>query len=227
MSVAAIDKMEKMGRWEPNARGRLEQAALELFQERGYTRTTVEEIAARAGLTERTFFRYFADKREVLFSGSGALQKVIVDAIASSPAPTGPLDAVAAALEATAAVLQRGREYARTRQALIAAHAELRERELIKLRSLASAIADALRRRGIPEPVASLTAEAGIAILKVAYECWIDDTKARELSHHIRESLDELRALTAGTSTTTRTSRPTKVTRRKSPKSKLRRQVGA
>lgn len=98
------------------------------------------------------------------------------------------------------------------------------ERELIKLRSLASAIADALRRRGIPEPAASLTAEAGIAILKVAYERWIDDTKLRGLSHHIRESLDELKALAAGTSTATS---PTKGTRRKPPKSELRRQVRA
>ncbi len=207
--------MGRMARWKPNARGRLEQAALELFRERGYARTTVEEIAARAGLTERTFFRYFPDKREVLFWGSGALQKTIVDAIAGAPEPAAPLDAVAAGLEATASVLQRGREYARTRQALIADNAELRERELIKLRSLATAIADALRRRGIPEPAASLAAEAGIAILKVAYERWIGDNKPRSLSHHLRESLDELKALTASTSTAIGRSHPARVTRRR------------
>jgi AcrR family transcriptional regulator len=209
-----------MGRWEPNARGRLEQAALELFQERGYARTTVEAIAARAGLTERTFFRYFTDKREVLFWGSGALQNVIVDAIANACEATGPLDAVAAALEAAAAVvLQRGREYLMTRQVLIAAHAELQERELIKLRSLASAVADALRKRGIAEPAASLTAEAGIAIFKIAFERWIDDPKPRELSHHIRASLAQLKALTAGTGTASLTSRAKKVSRRKSSRS--------
>lgn len=206
--------MGTMGRWEPNARGRLEQAAAELFQKRGYTRTTVEEIAARAGLTERTFFRYFADKREVLFSGSGILQKVIGEAIANAPERTRPFDAVAAALEAIAPVLERGRNYARARQALIAAHAELRERELIKLRSLAAAVADALRRRGILELAATLTAEVGIAILKVAYERWIDDTKPGELSHHIRKSLDELKALTAR-SNHTGILHPTQVTRRK------------
>jgi AcrR family transcriptional regulator len=184
-----------MGRWEPNARGRLGQAALELFQERGYARTTVEEIAARAGLTERTFFRYFADKREVLFGGTSALQKFIADTIAAAPKATAPLDAVAAALEAAAALLQGRREYAKARQSLIAANTELQERELIKLRSLASAAADALRKRGVGELAASLTAEAGIAIFKVAFERWIDDSKPRELLHHIRASLDELKAL--------------------------------
>src|SRR5579864_2008983 len=98
--------MKRMGRWEPNARGRLEQAAWELFMERGYTQTTVEEIATRAGLTERTFFRYFADKREVLFSGSKNLEKNIVDRIESAPEEAGPLDIVAAALEAAGRALQ-------------------------------------------------------------------------------------------------------------------------
>jgi AcrR family transcriptional regulator len=97
-----------MGRWEPDARGRLEQAALELFQERGYTGTTVQEIAARAGLTERTFFRYFTDKREVLFWGAGHLQKLFVDTIADAPETTTPLDAVAAALRAAHDALTLG-----------------------------------------------------------------------------------------------------------------------
>jgi len=216
MSVAAIAKMRaRMARWEPNARGRLEQAALELFKQRGYSRTTVEEIAARAGLTERTFFRYFPDKREVLFWGSGTLQKVIVDAIAAAPKPASALDAVAAALEAVAAIMPRPREYARTRQALIAAHAELQERELIKLRSLASAASEALRGRGIPEPAASLAAEAGIAVLKVAYERWIDDSGPRELSHHVRQALGELKAMAADAHIATATSRPKSEARRK------------
>src|SRR5438477_11303881 len=102
MSVSAITsaRMGTMGRWEPDARGRLEQAALELFQERGYARTTVEDIAARAGLTERTFFRYFTDKREVLFSGSAALETLLVETIRAAPPSVVPLAAVTAALGA-------------------------------------------------------------------------------------------------------------------------------
>jgi AcrR family transcriptional regulator len=212
--------MERMSRWEPNARGRLVQAALELFHERGYAQATVQEIAARAGLTERTFFRYFTDKREVLFGGSDVLQKLIADTIAGAPATAAPLDAVAAALEAAAAVMPSRREHARARRALIAAHAELRERELIKLQSLGSAARDALRGRGVAEPAASLAAEAGIAVFKVAYERWIDDTGPRDLAHHIRASLDALGAVIAGADTASSTSRAAKAARPSSPRSR-------
>src|SRR5438105_15155446 len=133
--------MHTMARWEPDARGRLERAAMELFLERGYVHTTVAEIAARAGLTERTFFRYFADKREVLFWGAGALRELLVSAVASAPDSASPIDAVAAALEAAGALLQERREFARQRQSVIAANTELQERELIKLASLSAALA--------------------------------------------------------------------------------------
>ncbi|HEV3060756.1 MAG TPA: TetR family transcriptional regulator [Vicinamibacterales bacterium] len=190
-----------MGRWEPNARGRLAEAAMELFQELGYARTTVEGIAARAGLTERTFFRYFADKREVLFSGSADLEKFIVEIVGRAPKTMAPLDAVAAALEATAPRFEERRGYARKRRAVIAAHAELRERELIKLASLAVAIAASLRKRGVPAPTAALAAEAGIAVFRNAFERWVDDKQHRPLPGHIQAALKELRAVTAGTAT--------------------------
>jgi AcrR family transcriptional regulator len=187
-----------MGRWEPNARGRLEQAAMELYVDRGFEQTTVAEIAKRAGLTERTFFRYFADKREVLFAGAGSLQDFLVGTLASAPDSAAPIDAVAAALEAAGVLLQERREYSRQRQAVIAANAELQERELIKLASLASAIAGALRRRGVTDPAASLAAEAGIAVFKIAFERWVNETSQPDLPRLIRESLDELKAVTAG-----------------------------
>ena len=198
MSVAVITYDSGMGRWEPNARGRLEQAAMELFIERGFERTTVAEIAGRAGLTERTFFRHFADKREVLFWGQDALRELLVSTVAGAPESVAPIDAVAAALEAAGAVLEERREYARRRQAVIAANTGLRERELIKLASLASALADALRRRGVTDPAASLTAEAGIAVFKIAFERWVSDTGKADLPQLIRAALGDLRAVTAG-----------------------------
>jgi AcrR family transcriptional regulator len=185
-------------RWEPNARGRLEQAALELFGERGFEQTTVAEIAQRAGLTERTFFRYFTDKREVLFSGAASLQELLVNTVASAAESAAPIDAVAAALEAAGGVLQERREFALRRQSVIAANAELQERDLIKLASLATALADTLRRRGVNDPNASLTAEAGIAVFRVAFERWVSETDQRDLPQLIRESLDQLKAVTAG-----------------------------
>src|ERR1039457_4463717 len=187
-----------MSRWEPDARGRLEQAALALYGERGFEQTTVAEIAKRAGLTERTFFRHFADKREVLFAGAGSLQDLLVSTLASTPDSAAPIDAVAAALEAAGALLQERREYSRQRQAVIAANADLQERELIKLASLAAALADTLRQRGVREPAASLAADAGIAVFRIAFERWVSETNQRDLPHLIRESLDELKAVTAG-----------------------------
>ena len=187
-----------MSRWEPNARGRLEQAALDLYVERGFEQTTVAEIAERAGLTERTFFRHFADKREVLFAGAGTLQEFLVSAVADAPESAAPIEAVAAGLEAAGALLQERREYARQRQAVITANTGLQERELIKLASLATALAVALRKRGVTDPAASLTAEAGIAVFKIAFERWVNATGRPDLPQLIRESLDDLRAVTAG-----------------------------
>jgi AcrR family transcriptional regulator len=187
-----------MGRWEPNARGRLEQAALELYVERGFENTTVAEIAKQAGLTERTFFRYFADKREVLFWGGDLLKELMVRAVASAPDTSAPIDAVGAGLEATVDLFEQRRESVLRRQTVIAANPELQERELIKMASLAAAMAEALRRRGVKDPAATLSAEAGIAVFRVAFERWIRDTRPRDFRRHIRESLGELRSVAAG-----------------------------
>src|SRR5579862_7867821 len=130
MSVADIKYDLRVGRWEPDARGRLEEAALALYVERGFEHTTVAEIAERAGLTERTFFRHFADKREVLFSGSAALQELLVEQVTGAPARCAPIEAVTRALESAGAVLQRRGDWARRRQGVITANPELQEREL-------------------------------------------------------------------------------------------------
>jgi AcrR family transcriptional regulator len=198
MSAADIKYYFLVGRWEPNARGRLEQAAMDLYIERGFDNTTVAEIAERAGLTERTFFRHFADKREVLFSGSAALQELLTERVAGAPIDATPLDAVTTALEAAGALLQERGSWAQRRQSVIAANDELRERELIKLAALGSALAEALRRRGVKEPAASLTAEVGIAAFRVAFETWVQQPGKRNLPRLIRDSLDQLKAVTAG-----------------------------
>jgi AcrR family transcriptional regulator len=172
---------------------------MELYIERGFEQTTVAEIAKRAGLTERTFFRYFVDKREVLFWGAGRLQELFVATIIESPESDAPIDAVANALEVAAALLQERRDYSRQRQAVINANTGLRERELIKLATLAVAITDALRQRGVKDPAASLTAEAGIAVFKIGFERWITATVQQDFPQLIRDSLDELRVVLGGT----------------------------
>jgi AcrR family transcriptional regulator len=185
-----------VSRWEPDARGRLERAALDLYAERGFEQTTVAEIAKRAGLTERTFFRHYADKREVLFDDSGALRDVLFNAVTDAPESATPFDATAAGLVAIAARLQDRRDYAGQRHAIINSNTELRARELTKQAALATGLADALRRRGVPDGTASLTAEACVAVFRVAFERWITEGGQQDLPRIVRESIAELRSVT-------------------------------
>ncbi len=178
-----------MGRWKPDAQGRLVAAAMELYGERGFEQTTVAEIAERAGLTERTFFRYFADKREVLFGGAGELEALLLEGVAAAPAGAAPIEVVAAALRSSGPFFADRRPFARQRQTIIAANPDLRERELIKLAGLAEALTTALRDRGIGEPEASLAAEAGIAVFRIGFERW---TAAPDDGPQLGEVLDEL-----------------------------------
>jgi AcrR family transcriptional regulator len=186
-----------MARWEPDARRRLEEAALDLFCERGFDQTTVAEIAARAGLTERTFFRHFADKREVLFAGAAAFAQVFLDALATASLDATLIDAVGAAVVAGAAVLERRRNLARRRQRVIVENPELQERERIKLASLATAMAQALKARGVKDSAAMLAAEMGVAVFRIAFERWVEDRNGIGLEAMVRESLDDIALVTA------------------------------
>lgn len=172
---------------------------MELYGERGFDGTTVEDIAARAGLTERTFFRYFADKREVLFGGASELQEFLVGRVLEAPASLSALEVIAAAYTAAADdIFEARREFSRARQAVIVANAELRERELVKLATLNAAMADALRRRGVSDPAASIAAESGGSAFRLGFERWVADIEGTHLSTYIRGSLDALKAVAAG-----------------------------
>ena len=198
MSVTVILYHRTMTRWQPDARGRLQVAAMELYVERGFEQTTVAEIAERAGLTERTFFRHYADKREVLFQGQDEFRESFVTTVAEAPADRAPLDAVAAALYYVATNFEPRRSWSQTRQTVINQNPGLQERELIKLAGVSTAIAAALRDRGVDEPAASLTAESGISVFHVAFRRWIEADNTRAFAEIITESLAALRAVTSG-----------------------------
>ncbi len=185
-----------MGRWEPDAAGRLRAAALELFLDPGFEQTTVADIAARARLTERTFFRYFKDKREVLFAGGEQLRATMVAALAAAPDSAAPMQAVAAALEAGVKLLGGDREFSAQRQQVIYANSELLERELIKLADLSTALAAGLRSRGVPDLAAALAAEAGIGAFRIAFQVWVSEPTPRALPEVMHETLGQLAELT-------------------------------
>ncbi|MGN2638405.1 TetR/AcrR family transcriptional regulator [Nocardia takedensis] len=187
-----------MSRWDADPRGRLQRAALDLFGEHGYEQTTVADIARRAGVTPRTFFRHFSDKREVLFEGEATLHELLVLAVAGAINPVSPLDGFTAALKPATAMFYANRpiEQVLRRHAVIAANEELLERELVKLSRLAASLAEAFVRHGIPRPTAELVAEAGVLILKIAVRRWVDEADTRDLDHHIDRVTAELAALT-------------------------------
>ncbi|HEV2237044.1 MAG TPA: TetR family transcriptional regulator [Ktedonobacterales bacterium] len=197
MSTSDIIYNRGMSRWEPNALGRLEQAALNLYRERGFDQTTVTEIAARAGLTERSFYRYFADKREVLFWGQDRLRDLYVRTIAAAPVSVAPIDAVALALQAAVPVFHERRELARQRQVVVDANPGLQERELLKRAALAAAMAEALRGRGVPDPTASLAAGVGSLAFTTAFARWVRGSGELDLSRLISEALDQLKHVIA------------------------------
>jgi len=193
-----------MSRWEPDARGRLQQAAIELYTERGFEQTTVAEIAERAGLTERTFFRHFADKREVLFDRSNALLELFVESTANAPAGASPIEAVTAALLSAADMFEARRPWSTERQKVIVANPSLQERELIKMAGLGIAVAATLRSRGVAEPQASLAAEAGIAVFRVTFERWVADDNILPFAEIVTDSMAALKVVVVDAAATTR-----------------------
>ncbi|WP_030240434.1 TetR/AcrR family transcriptional regulator [Streptomyces sp. NRRL S-350] len=187
-----------MARWQPDAPGRLATAALDLFEEHGYENTTVIEIAERAGLTKSTFFRYFPDKREVLFGG-GTVTGLLVEGIDSAPPAAGPLDAVAHALDAlgrTFFTVDR-RDFSRRRQAVLNANPELREREALKRIDLTTSMIEALNRRGVPILTARVTAQLGTLVWEIAYDQWLDTHNTEDFGPLTRQALAEVRAVAA------------------------------
>jgi AcrR family transcriptional regulator len=190
-----------MARWEPGARERLQAAALELFATRGFEQTTAAEIAKSVGLTERTFFRHFSDKREVLFYGQERFLQTFIDGVEAAPPGASPFEVIASSLHAAGSFFtDERRPYSRMRQSVIDHNPALRERELHKMSGLVTAVAEALRARGIGEPAATLAAQSGASVFGIAFAQWIRDGEERSLADIASDVLRELLSL-SGTAT--------------------------
>ena len=179
-----------------DVRTRLQGAALELFRERGYDRTKATEIAARAGVTERTFFRYFPDKREVLFDGEARVRAALTTSIADAPADLQPLDTLFRAFRAFQPMLEANWSYSKPRHEIISATPALHERELAKHAALTSALAVALQARGVTEIRAVLAARIGMAAFTQATHSWLDDPSIG-LGERLELTFSEVKALLA------------------------------
>jgi AcrR family transcriptional regulator len=190
--------MHPMGRWEPEAGGRLRKAALELFVAKGFEQTTAAEIAEAAGLTQRTFFRHFADKRDVLFQGQEEFAQLFLDGLDTARADASPMELIGASLESAASFFPDDRRsYSRIRQSVIDANPALQERERHKLAGVADEVTAALRDRGITETAATLAAESGATVFRLAFAQWIQAGETRTLDAIATELLAELQTLSA------------------------------
>jgi AcrR family transcriptional regulator len=184
-----------VARWESGSRERLAEAALRLFTAQGFERTTVADIAAAAGLTERTFFRYYADKPEVLFAGQDEFAELFIEGLRGSDS-TEPMDLVAAAVSAAAAFFRdERRAWSRDRQVVVSANIALSERELHKMAALVDALADALVERGVEPLAAALAAEAGVSVFRRSFAAWISDGETRSFEEIQAEVFGRLRRL--------------------------------
>jgi len=180
-----------MPRNSEDARYRLQIAALELFTQNGFDQTTAAQIAARAGVTERTFFRHFPDKREVLFGGQEILSAALTAAIRQAPADLAPIDMLRLAFAEVTPLLEDNRRFSEPRQHIIAANPALMEREVAKHSALVGVVAEALQQRGIALGRASFAAQAGLAVLGHALDLWFADG-TQSLSKCLAEAFAEL-----------------------------------
>jgi AcrR family transcriptional regulator len=184
-----------VSRWAPDARERLETAALDLFVENGYEETTVAQITDRAGLNRATFFRHFADKREVLFGGEDVLCGLFADAIRTAPPEATLSECLQAAFAAAGAVMTaQQRAKAAQRVLVVAANSELQERGLLKHARIARSVSAALRMRGADELTARLGTEVGMLAFTVAVERWMKADNDEPFPHHAAAALSDLQA---------------------------------
>jgi AcrR family transcriptional regulator len=196
-SATVITYTRGVVRWKPGAPERLQEAALELFASRGYEETTATEIAQSVGLTERTFFRHFSDKREVLFYGQDRLEQAFLAGVATAAPDASPIEIIDAALQSAASFFpDERRPYSRMRQSIIDGNAALQERERHKLATLAAAVAEALRARGVDDVPARLAAESGTTVFGIAFMQWIREDEQRPFATIVADVLRELLTLT-------------------------------
>ena len=168
-----------------------------LFLERGYENVTVAEIAAQAGLTKRTFFNHFADKREIFFVGAAAFRASVTEHLDQADPGLSPVDAAVTALTGAGRGIAAYREYAPAVRGLIASSSELQERDLIKTASITSALIDGLRRRGVAARPASFAARAAVTAYTTAWDDWVAQP-AQDFGPLMQQALADLRAAVTG-----------------------------
>lgn len=181
-----------MTRWAPDPRERLQAAALQLFESKGFDDVTAKEIALAAGLSERTFFRHFETKHEVLFAEGPILLGAILDAMDAAPSTASPHAVLTTVCRRLAAMFEPRRAYLRERATVISREPALRQREALKDHEWAGVIAANLGRRGVNDARAAALAAATTAMFRVVYNGWTTDRAATTLTTRLERALEDL-----------------------------------
>ncbi|MFB9466696.1 TetR family transcriptional regulator [Streptomyces cinereospinus] len=199
-----------MARWEPGAAQRLQQAAMELFAERGFSNTTIPDITSRAGLTTRTFFRHYNDKREILFVGENELPEVVSRLFAQAPVEFAPIDVIVHGLQTVVASrLETQRAALRARREIINSDAGLQEREAHKLACLARAGTTGFAARGLTPPQAAIAASLAVTVYDVAFNQWLDTDDPTSFADAVTSAAATLKTVMAWPPGDGRSARPT------------------
>lgn len=174
ITLRAVKYARDMGRWPPDAGERLRAAAIELFLEQGFAATTVPDIAKRAGLTTRSFFRYYADKREVLFVGEEELPNVVAQVFASADSALAPLDVVRYGILAVLGPrLEPLRGELGSLMQIISTDEGLQERHLRKMSILQAAATAAFRERGLVPLEAEVAGRLATSVYDMTLAQWL------------------------------------------------------
>lgn len=182
-----------MGRWEPDAQGRLLSAALELFAEHGYEATTTAQIAERAGLTKTTLFRLFSDKREIVFQGQSALVELVRRGVSEAPMGANPSELMAGAIGLLSrAHTEDHRRTGRILDPVLAESPELNERAVFKRFTIASTLEKALADRGVEKREAGILADLGVRAYYSGYELWVASDSPSPLADYVADELSHL-----------------------------------
>ncbi len=184
-----------MPRWPEDSRTRLIDSSLALFVEHGYAEVTVDDIAERAGVSARTFFRHFPDKEEVLFADDDELLPVLLAAIGSGEAGQSAEHDMARALLTLAEQFQPDREQLSHRQRIIDSHVALSGRELAKQARWQQSVMDALVARGYSVEQSDLLAAIGFAIFRRALHAWLAEPSGPRLAERIQTALPQVRSV--------------------------------
>jgi AcrR family transcriptional regulator len=156
-------------------RAAIARVARELFSARGFSAVTLAEIAEAAEVGQRTLFRYFADKEELLFDEDAALQARLRAALASRPEQEPPATAVLEALLSLVAEWQDQREQGLVRREVIDASPALRARERAKHGAYQDVLLEGLTARGLDRAQGRLLAGVAVACVEEALSRWYAD----------------------------------------------------